>query len=106
VKVSVEICLVPMGAGTSVSIYIAACQRVLEAAGLTPHMHAYGTNVEGDWDVVFAALKQCHETVHRMGAARIFTALKVGTRTDREQSLDDKMTSVQQKLAADPTGNA
>ena len=105
-KVSVEICLVPIGAGTSVSAYIAACQRVLKAAGLTPHMHAYGTNVEGDWDVVFAALKQCHETVHGMGAARIFTALKVGTRTDREQSLADKMTSVQQKLAADLPGKA
>lgn len=100
--VNMEICLVPIGVGTSVSEYIAACQRVLEDAGLEFEMHAYGTNVEGDWDRVFAALRRCHETVHEMGAARIFTALKVGTRTDRTQSLADKVTSVREKLEIDP----
>ncbi len=100
-KVSIELCLVPIGTGTSVSSYVAECQRVLEAAGLQPQMHAYGTNVEGDWDTVFAAVKRCHQAVHEMGAARIFTALKVGTRTDREQSLDDKMASVRRQLDAD-----
>lgn len=97
-KVSVELCLVPIGAGTSVSPYVAECQRVLEAAGLQPQMHAYGTNVEGDWDAVFAAVRRCHEAVHAMGAERIFTSLKVGTRTDREQTLDDKITSVRRQL--------
>lgn len=97
-KVSAEICLVPIGAGTSVSAYVAACQKVLREAGLEPQMHAYGTNVEGEWTVVFAALERCHETVHAMGAERIFTSLKVGTRTDREQTLQDKIDSVQRQL--------
>ena len=97
-KVSVELCLVPIGTGTSVSPYVAECQRVLEAAGLTPQMHAYGTNVEGEWETVFAAIRRCHEAVHAMGAERIFTSLKVGTRTDREQTLDDKISSVQRQL--------
>jgi uncharacterized protein (TIGR00106 family) len=100
-KVSVEICVVPIGVGTSVSTYVAECQRVLRGAGLEPRMHAYGTNVEGEWDQVFAALKACHEALHGMGAPRLFTALKVGTRTDRTQTLDDKVQSVEQLLAAD-----
>ncbi len=97
-KVSLEICLVPIGVGTSVSAYVAACQEVLAEAGLEPQMHAYGTNVEGEWDDVFAALKRCHERVHAMGAARIFTSLKVGTRTDRLQTLAEKISSVERQL--------
>lgn len=97
-KVSLEICLVPIGVGTSVSAYVAECQKVLTECGLEPQMHAYGTNVEGEWDDVFAALKRCHERVHAMGAARIFTSLKVGTRTDRVQTLEDKISSVERQL--------
>jgi uncharacterized protein (TIGR00106 family) len=95
VNVTLEICVVPIGVGTSVSAYVAACQTVLCDAGLEPQMHAYGTNVEGEWDEVFSAVKACHERLHAMGAPRLFTSLKVGTRTDREQTLADKVSSVQ-----------
>lgn len=94
-----DVCVIPLGVGLSVSGYVAACERVLTAAGLKTHLHAYGTNVEGEWDAVFAAIKRCHEVVHEMGAPRISTTLRVGTRTDRVQSMDDKVRSVQQKLA-------
>ncbi|MGB7345428.1 MAG: MTH1187 family thiamine-binding protein, partial [Pirellulaceae bacterium] len=52
---------------------------------------------EGDWDEVFAAIKRCHERVHAIGAPRITTSIKVGTRTDREQSMQDKIDSVIKK---------
>lgn len=97
-KVLVELCVVPVGVGVSVSEYVAECERVLSEAGLTTELHAYGTNVEGEWDEVFAAIKRCHEAVHHMGAPRIFTTLKVGTRTDREQRLRDKVESVERRL--------
>lgn len=93
--VHVELCVIPIGSGTSLGAYIAACQDELEAAGLRTELHAYGTNVEGEWDAVFAAVKRCHERLHAMGAPRLFTSLKMGTRTDRQQSLDDKVASVQ-----------
>jgi uncharacterized protein (TIGR00106 family) len=64
-------------------------------------MHAYGTNVEGDWDRVMAAVKRCHEVVHQMGAPRITTSMRLGTRTDREQTMDDKIQSVKLKLASE-----
>lgn len=96
--VIVDLCVVPVGVGTSVSRYVVACQEVLQAAGLSHQMHAYGTNIEGDWDDVFAAVKRCHEVVHALGAPRITTTLKAGTRIDRSQSMADKVQSVRAKL--------
>lgn len=90
--------VVPLGVGVSVSKYVAACHRVLEEAKLSHRLHAYGTNVEGDWDAVFAAVKRCHEVVHEMGAPRVSTVVKAGTRTDRHQTILDKVKSVESKL--------
>lgn len=98
-KVIADLCVVPIGVGVSVSEHVAACERVLREAGLEIRLHAYGTNIEGEWDDVFAAIKRCHEVVHEMGAPRISTTLKVGTRVDREQSMQDKIDSVTRKLA-------
>jgi uncharacterized protein (TIGR00106 family) len=97
-KVIADLCVVPIGVGVSVSEHVAACQRVLQEAGLKTHVHSYGTNIEGEWDAVFAAIKRCHEVVHAMGAPRISTTIKVGTRTDREQSMEEKVDSVRRKL--------
>ncbi len=100
-NVIMDICIVPLGVGVSVSPYIAECEKIFKAAGLNHTLHAYGTNVEGDWDAVMAAVKQCHETIHTMGAPRITTTLKLGTRTDKPQTMADKVTSVEDKLNAD-----
>ena len=98
VNVILDLCVVPMGVGVSVSGFVAACQPILEKAGLNPRLHAYGTTVEGDWDVVFGAVKRCHEAIHEMGAPRISTTIKCGTRTDRAQTMDQKVKSVEDLL--------
>ena len=97
-KVIADLCLVPIGVGVSVSKYVAACEKVLTEAGLEIQLHAYGTNIEGEWSDVFGAIRRCHEVVHEMGAPRISTTIKLGTRTDRTQSMDDKVRSVEEKL--------
>ena len=96
-NVLIDICVVPMGVGVSVSKYVAACEKIFATAGLNHQMHSYGTNVEGDWDEVMAAIKKCHEVVHEMGAPRISTTIKLGTRNDRSQSMQDKINSVVSK---------
>ena len=96
--VMIDLCVVPLGVGVSVSEYIAECEKILNEAGLETHLHAYGTNVAGDWEDVFTAVRRCHERVHDLGAPRITTTIKVGTRTDRVQTMDEKIVSVQQKL--------
>jgi uncharacterized protein (TIGR00106 family) len=99
-NVILDLCIVPNGVGVSLSAYVAACEKVLTEAGLKTVLHANGTNIEGEWDRVFAAVRRCHEVVHEMGAPRIFTVMKLGTRTDRTQTMDDKIKSVETKLAS------
>jgi len=97
-RVMVDLSVVPIGVGVSLSEYVAACERVIREAGLTARLHAFGTNIEGEWEEVMAAVRRCHEVVHAMGAPRVHSSLRVGTRTDRPQSLDDKVQSVERKL--------
>ncbi|GAA93719.1 hypothetical protein E5Q_00365 [Mixia osmundae IAM 14324] len=80
-----DFCLIPMGlSDPSVAIYIAECQRVLKKSGLTYEMHGYGTGLEGEWEQVMNAIRDCHDAVHKMGCPRIATDVRIGTRTDRE----------------------
>lgn len=97
-KVMVDLCVVPIGVGVSLSEYIVECQRVIQAAGLKHELHAHGTNIEGEWDEVFAAVKACHEAVHAKGAPRITTTIKAGTRVDRPQTMEDKVSSVKDRI--------
>ena len=97
-NVILDLCIVPIGAGVSLSPYVAACEKVLAEAGLKAVLHANGTNVEGEWNKVFAAIQRCHEVVHAMGAPRISTYIHLGTRTDRKQTMQDKVRSVEEKL--------
>lgn len=97
-KAIADVCVIPIGIGVSVSKEVTACERIFAEAGLKTRLHAYGTNIEGEWDDVMAAIKRCHETLHAMGVARISTNIRIGTRTDRAQTMDDKIRSVEQKL--------
>ena len=99
-KVIADVCIVPIGVGVSVSKEVAICERIFAEAGLKTRLHAYGTNLEGEWDDVFAAVKRCHETLHEMGVPRITSSMRFGTRVDRDQSMDDKVRSVERKLSA------
>jgi len=98
-QVILDLCVVPMGVGLSVSRYIAMCEREIKACGLEPHLHAYGTTIEGDWDEVLGAVKRCHEALHEEGVPRLSTTIKLGTRTDRTQTVEGKVRSVKEKLA-------
>lgn len=97
-KAIADICVVPIGVGVSVSKYVVVCEQVFREAGLNPRLHAYGTNVEGEWDAVTKAIGLCHERIHEMGAPRVSTSIRIGTRTDREQTMQDKIDSVTSKL--------
>ena len=92
--VILDFTVVPVGTGVSLSPFIAEVQRVLQRSGLHHEMHANGTNLEGEWDAVMAAIRGCHEALHAMGVPRIHTDIKLGTRSDREQHMAEKVESV------------
>ena len=94
-----DIAIIPLGVGLSLSPFVAACERILIDAGLEPQLHANGTNVEGEWNEVMAALKRCHEVLHEMGAPRVATNVRLGTRIDKTQTRGDKIASVKKALS-------
>lgn len=97
-KVIVDFSIIPIGVGVSLSKYVAECEKIFKVAGLKFNLHANGTNIEGEWDDVFNTIKYCHEKLHQLGVPRISSNLRIGTRTDREQSMEDKIRSVEEKL--------
>ena len=71
VKVIVDLCVVPIGVGVHLAPFIAACEKVLTAAGLKIQLHPNGTAIEGEWEPVFAAIEACHQAVHAMDCPRV-----------------------------------
>jgi len=90
-KAIAEIQVIPIGAGVSVRKEVKRAHELLEQAGLTVQLHAYGTNVEGDMQQIFDAVRRVHETLHAEGTVRLTTAIKIGTRSDKEVSLTGKL---------------
>ncbi|GIJ82059.1 hypothetical protein Asppvi_000562 [Aspergillus pseudoviridinutans] len=97
-----DFCLIPIGTSSpSVSSQIADVQRLIEKSGLKYVMHSAGTTLEGPWDKVHQVIGQAHMLLHQQGIVRIQTDIRVGSRTDKEQSFEDKVNKVRQLLAQD-----
>lgn len=96
----VEVSITPLGTGsTSISRYVADCHRVLEeekriAYQLTP----MGTILEGDLNVIWEVIRKMHEVPFDKGAMRVSTYIKIDDRRDKHASMDQKMSSVREKL--------
>ncbi|MFT4537908.1 MAG: hypothetical protein ACI835_000340 [Planctomycetota bacterium] len=98
-NVIADICVIPNTGRTSVRQEVALAHRILQESGAKVLLHGYGTNVEGDYDTIFAALKRIHQELHAQGAARISTTIRLGSRVDKEQGIDDKIAAVRDELA-------
>jgi uncharacterized protein (TIGR00106 family) len=90
-------------AGASASEYIAAVQRKLaEQDRVRYEMHAMGTSLEGATADILAVVGELHALPFEQGIPRVYTVLKLDERRDKpEQTLADKVRSVEQRLAAD-----
>lgn len=97
-----DFCLIPVGtANVSVANEVAEVQKLLRASGLTCTMHSAGTTVEGSWDDVMKVIGQAHSLVHAQGVLRVQSSMRVGTRTDKKQTAEDKVKRVQDILSKD-----
>ncbi len=90
-KALAEIQVIPLGVGISVRDQVRRAHQIIRDSGLTVQLHAYGTNVEGELDVILATVGRIHALLHAEGTPRLSTAVKIGTRTDKECTLEDKM---------------
>lgn len=61
--VLMELSVVPLGTGESVSPWVARCVDLIDRSGLDYELHASGTIVEGSLEEVTSLLRQCIEAV-------------------------------------------
>lgn len=84
----------------SASAYIAAIQRHLAGQDRVRYlMHAMGTSLEGETADILAVVGELHAVPFDMGIPRVYTVLKLDERRDKAQTLEDKVASVQARLA-------
>jgi uncharacterized protein (TIGR00106 family) len=97
-----DLCITPLGTpGVSVSKEIARIERILKRYPLKTRLHAYGTNIEGSWDNISNAIKAIHTELHDAGIVRLSCNMRWGTRTDKLQTLEDKIEKVEAILRSD-----
>ena len=93
-KVIADICVVPFTGKASVRAEVTRAHEILAATGLPVLLHGYGTNIEGDYRTIMEALEKIHLELHENGATRISTTIRLGSRTDKDQSIQDKVDAV------------
>jgi uncharacterized protein (TIGR00106 family) len=99
-----DICVVPFTGRASVRAEVARAHAILKETGLPVMLHAYGTNIEGDYRTIMEALERVHAELHAGGATRISTTIRLGSRTDKRQGLRDKVDAVRAELGEEPAG--
>ncbi len=97
--VTAEISLYPVGTDSpSLSFYIARAVESIDHK-IKHQTTPMGTILESD-DIqdIFDATKTMTEIIHRLGVKRVEVILKIDSRTDKKQTADDKMKSLDRYL--------
>ena len=99
--ISAELTIIPIGtSGTSLSKYIAAAISALDKTGVKYNITGMGTIIEADEpEKLFNSIKMAHEAVFNEGAVRVATSVKIDDRRDKEESLEEKVMAVKNKLS-------
>ena len=95
--VLLEFSVSPLGAGESVSAYVARAVELVAASGLDYRLHAMGTIVEGELDQVLSLMQRCIEAV-AADCPRVTCSAKLDYRQGARGRLDAKVQSVAEKL--------
>ena len=93
----VEFSVVPIGTGVSISPQIAKVLKIVAESGVRYKANPMGTVLEGEWDTVMTVVKKCHHEVIK-DTERVLTTITIDDRKGREQRIDKKIESVEQKL--------
>ncbi len=98
-NVVADISIAPVGAGTSLAPYVQTCADIFAQHHLKVITHAFGTNVEGSWNNIQEAVRDCQRTLHEKDKVqRVSTTIQLSTRVDKPQSLESRIGSVVQAV--------
>ncbi|ADY57085.1 protein of unknown function DUF77 [Syntrophobotulus glycolicus DSM 8271] len=96
----VAINMVPLGMGPSVSKYVAAAEKVIvNRPGIKRELGPMFTTLEGDLDEIIQAIREMQEAVFETGVDRVITTIKIDDRRDKKATMQEKLASVNAKLA-------
>jgi uncharacterized protein (TIGR00106 family) len=93
----IELSVVPLGKGASVSATVARVMQIIMDSGIPYKANPMGTVIEGDWEQVMALVRKCHDEAMK-DADRVVTTIKIDDYKGRGRRLDTKLESVEQKL--------
>eukprot|EP00930_Biecheleria_cincta_P070247 TRINITY_DN5789_c0_g1_i1.p1 TRINITY_DN5789_c0_g1~~TRINITY_DN5789_c0_g1_i1.p1 ORF type:complete len:156 (+),score=33.78 TRINITY_DN5789_c0_g1_i1:69-470(+) len=101
-QVMADICMEPIGTGVSMRREIGEVHGIfhrLQADGkLEVRLHAFGTIIAGKWGAVMDALREAHDLLHEKGVVRIQSNLRLATRTDKAQTIDEAVQAIEEEL--------
>lgn len=89
----------PLGAGDSVHDAVAAAVRVVRESGLPNRTSAMFTEIEGEWDEVFAVVKLATDAVGAYGP-RVSLVLKADLRPGHTDELHGKLERLESALSS------
>lgn len=95
--VLLEMSVVPMGVGKSVSDYVAKCIDLIDQSGLSYEVHSMGTIVEGELPAVLELMQKCIEKMAEY-SDRVSCTAKLDYRKDHQGRLTSKVDSVEEKV--------
>lgn len=92
-----ELSVIPLGRGRSISADIVDLVRIIDASGVDYRLTAAGTIIEGNWDQLMDVAWNCH-TEMRKKTERVITFMKLDDYADRTGRLTGAVASVEGKL--------
>ncbi|HUT26748.1 MAG TPA: MTH1187 family thiamine-binding protein [Methanomassiliicoccales archaeon] len=93
-----EFSVIPIGSGTSLSMYVAECLHIVNDSGLRYQLTPMGTMIEGDDEKVMAVILRCHRRVLEI-SDRVATNIKIDERKGRHDEMERRVSSVMEKQA-------
>ena len=94
----IELSVIPIGVGPSLSKYVACVMRVIQESGLKYESHSMATNIECDWEDITPLVKKCHVELKKMGVDRISSTVRISERTDKPYTMEGKLQSLEEKM--------
>ena len=95
--VLLEFSMSPLGKGESVSKFVSRSLDIVDKSGVPYRLNPMGTVLEGEWDEVFAVVRQCYERMKK-DCNRISCSIKVDYRKGHSGRLVSKVASVEKTL--------
>lgn len=94
-----EITVVPLGVGTSLSQFVAKAVLELESVPeIDYELTSMGTIVLGRMDRLMEVAQKMHQAVLDAGAQRVETIIRIDDRHDKPVTLSSKLDSVRKEL--------